>query len=189
MTIVEHDRLTYRIDRHDVIADVNDGWAPFAQTNHAPQIADVLGQSLWDHVADGTTRQVYRDLLARVREGHEVTFSYRCDAPALRRFMRMTMIPAPDRGVVFQSVVERTEARAVSPLVDGPAAGQPGPPGSSGVIVRVCSWCKRVHVRETWQEVEVAVEWLGLFGGGPAPSLTHGMCEDCYARVMAADGL
>lgn len=41
----------------------------------------------------------------------------------------------------------------------------------------------------TWQEVEVAVEWLGLFGGGPAPSLTHGMCEDCYARVMAADGL
>ncbi|MBA3949498.1 MAG: hypothetical protein H0X44_06065 [Acidobacteria bacterium] len=177
------DRLIYRIDRGDVIASVNDDWGPFAQANQAPQLTDVVGQSVWDHVADDTTRQVYRDLLARVRAGHEVTFPYRCDAPALRRFMRMTMRPEPDRGVLFDSVVERTEARPPSPLLEGP------PAGSSGVIVRVCSWCKRVHVRETWQEIEVAVERLGLFAGGPAPSLTHGMCEDCYARIMQAGGL
>lgn len=189
MSSAPHQRLTYSIDRSDTIAAVNDAWAPFARANQAPQLADVLGQSIWDHVVDDTTRQVYRDLMTRVRDGHEVTFPYRCDAPALRRFMRMTMIPAPDRGVVFQSVVERTEARAASPLVDGAPAGAPGSPGSTGVLVRVCSWCRRVHVRETWQEVEVAVEWLGLFAGGPAPSLTHGMCEDCYARVMEADGL
>ncbi|MDQ3171420.1 MAG: hypothetical protein M3Q55_14895 [Acidobacteriota bacterium] len=175
-------RLIYRIDRGDVIADTNDAWAHFAQANQAPQLSDVLGQSLWDHVSDNTTRQIYRDLIARVRAGHEVTFPYRCDAPALRRFMRMTMRPAPDRGVLFDSVIERAEARPAPPLLGGPAAG------SSGVIVRVCSWCKRVHVRETWQEVEVAVESLGLFDG-PAPALTHGMCEDCYARIMQAGGL
>lgn len=179
------DRVTYRIDRRDVLTAVNDAWAPFARSNEAPQLTDVLGQSLWDHVSDDTTRQVYRDLLVRVRNGHEVAFAYRCDAPALRRFMRMTMRQAPDSGVEFESVVERTEPRPPSPLIDGPGTG----PRSSGVLVRVCSWCRRVHVRETWQEVEVAVERLGLFAGGPAPSLTHGMCEDCYARVMSAGGL
>jgi hypothetical protein len=176
------ERLTYLVDRQDVIAGVSDAWAPFARENEAPELADVLGQSLWDHVSDDTTRQVYRDLLARVRRGHEVHFSYRCDAPALRRFMRMTMRAAPDHGVMFESVVERTEVRAASPLNGAPAE-------SRGAIVRVCSWCRRVHVKETWQEVEVAVERLGLFAGGPAPALTHGMCEDCYARVMAAGGL
>ncbi len=183
MTIPGHERLTYRIDGRDVIAAVDDAWAPFAQANQAPQITDVIGQSVWDHVADDTTRQVYRDLLARVRAGHEVTFPYRCDAPALRRFMRMTMRQAPDRGVLFDSVIERAEARPARPPLDGLAAG------SSGVIVRVCSWCKRMQVRETWQEVEVAVERLGLFAGGPSPALTHGMCEDCYARIMQAGGL
>lgn len=172
------ERLTYRIDRRDVISDVHGAWAAFATANGAPQIANVLGQSLWDHVSDDTTRQVYHDLLARVRTGHAVTFSYRCDAPDLRRFMRMTMREVAAGSVEFDSVVERTEARAVPSLLDTPAGG------TSGIIVRVCSWCKRVHVRETWQEVEVAVERLGLFTGGPAPSLTHGMCEDCYARVM-----
>ena len=177
-----HDRLTYRIDRGDVITAVDDAWAPFARANGAPQLADVLGRPLWDYVSDDTTRQVYRDLVARVRAGHDATFPYRCDAPALRRFMRMTMRAAPQRGVVFESEVVRTEARPVPLLLDQK------PAGSSGVIVRVCSWCKRVHVRETWQEVEIAVERLDLFAGGPSPSLTHGMCEDCYARVMQAEG-
>lgn len=186
MTPDTRERLTYRIDRRDVLTEVGEAWAPFARDNQAPQLADVVGQSLWDHIADDTTRQVYRDLMARVRDGREVTFPYRCDAPATRRFMRMTMRPARDRGVEFESVVERAEARDASPLVYGPPAG---PPGTSGVIVRVCSWCRRVHVRETWQEVEVAVEQLGLFAGGPVPSMTHGMCEDCYASVMAAGGL
>ena len=177
------ERLTYLIDRRDVITAVSEGWAPFARANGAPRLEDVLGRSLWDYVVDDTTRQMYRDLSARVRDGHQVAFPYRCDAPSLRRFMRMTMRQAPDRGVVFDSVVERTEARPRAPLVSGP------PPGSSGVIVRVCSWCRRVHVRETWQEVEAAVEALGLFAGGPEPALSHGMCEDCYARIMQAGGL
>lgn len=183
MNAPARDRLTYRIDHRDVIAAVDDAWTPFARANEAPHLADVLGRPLWDFVSDDTTRQVYRDLAARVRAGHEVTFAYRCDAPALRRFMRMTMRPAPHRGIEFDSVVERAEPRAAVPLFEGTSAG------TSGVTVRVCSWCRRVHVRETWQEVEIAVDWLRLFAGGPMPALTHGMCEDCYARVMRDGGL
>lgn len=118
-------RLTYRIDRGDVIAAVDDAWAPFARANEAPHLADVLGRPLWDYVSDDTTRQVYRDLLARVRAGHDVTFPYRCDAPALRRFMRMTMRPAPERGVVFESDVIRTEARPVPRSPSNGSASSP----------------------------------------------------------------
>ena len=180
MTSLPHDRLAYRIDRSDVITAVNDAWEPFAQANDASHLANVLGQSVWDHVSDDTTRQVYRDLIAGVRRGRTVTFTYRCDAPGLRRFMRMTMLPEPDGAVGFDSIVERAEPRAPVPLLAPPDDR----PGSD--VLRMCSWCKRVHLDEAWREVEVAVERLGLFHGGPMPGLTHGMCEACYARVTAA---
>lgn len=182
MTISGQERLTYRIDGRDVIAAVNDAWAPFAQANQAPQLTDVVGQSVWDHVADDTTRQVYRDLIAGVRAGRIVTFTYRCDAPALRRFMRMTMLPEADGGVAFDSVIERAEPRPPVALLDS-TSGEP-----SAMVVRMCSWCKRAYVEGGWHEIEIAVERLGLFSGGPMPGLTHGMCEDCYARVTAEDG-
>ncbi len=52
MAVMAGERLLYQIDRDDVIAAVDDAWAPFAQANQAPQLTDVLGQSVWDHVAD-----------------------------------------------------------------------------------------------------------------------------------------
>src|SRR5450631_2450126 len=86
--------VSYQIDGHDDIISVNSAWKAFARSNGAPHLAEqVVGRSLWEFVSDGTTRQVYRDLLVRVRGGRTVTFSYRCDSPSLRRYMRMTMTP------------------------------------------------------------------------------------------------
>ncbi|HXG86783.1 MAG TPA: hypothetical protein VNJ02_00490 [Vicinamibacterales bacterium] len=90
--------VSYRIDEYDSIAALGDDWVSFAIANDAPHLADVTGRSLWDFVSDSTTRQVYRRLLARVRHGHTIRFSYRCDAPLLKRFMQMTMRPAPAGG-------------------------------------------------------------------------------------------
>lgn len=169
--------VTYGIDRYDVIAYVGGQWATFAEESETPSLNDdLVGRPLWDFVSGDTTRHVYKDLIARARAGRSLSFTYRCDAPALRRFMRMRMLPSGDGGVTFRSTTERTETRApVALLEPGARAGR--------VIVTICSWCKRARVEGGWHEVEVAVTRLGLFDGGPMPGLSHGMCDECEARV------
>jgi hypothetical protein len=104
-----------------------------------------------------------------------VTFDYRCDAPALRRFMQMRMRPAEEGGVDFDSVTLRVESRA--PVAPALRTGD-------GPVVRMCSWCNRVECRDTWLELEAAAEQLGLFAASCPPSLSHTMCPPCFARFM-----
>lgn len=173
------ERVSYQIDGDDAIRCVGASWNAFATANGAPQMDDrVVGCSVWTFVSDETTRQVYRALIARVRAGQTATFSYRCDAPSLRRFMQMTMTSSAGHGVAFDSVTIRTETRV--PLGFG-MESQP----CRDRMLRVCGWCKRMDVGGDWEEIDVAVECVGLFAGSPTPTLTHAMCPPCFARVMA----
>jgi hypothetical protein len=53
-------------------------------------------------------------------------------------------------------------------------------------LVTMCSWCRRVLAAEDrWKEVEIAIQLLGLFEGDSLPGISHGVCPECYARVMA----
>jgi hypothetical protein len=174
------ERVTYRINDRDHIEFVSDAWVPFATANGAPELVAVVGRSLWDFVSEMTTRQIYQDLIARVRTGRTASFPYRCDAPERRRFMHMMVRPAGRRGVEFDSVTLRIEERrpiAVSRTAD-----------SAHRLLRVCSWCKRVDVHGTWHEIEAAVELLGVFAAGAPPALTHAICSDCQARMLAEIG-
>ena len=47
----------------------------------------------------------------------------------------------------------------------------------------MCGWCSRVWAGGAWVEVEAAAGRLGLFERPLLPSMSHGICEDCYARV------
>lgn len=176
---VSADLITYQIDSVDRITAIGDTWDAFIDANDgSTHAAETVGHSLWDFVSHDTTRHVYRDLIARVRSGRRVAFSYRCDSPTLRRFMRMTMSPGTDGTVTFDSQVIRTEPR------DAPAVTI-SPDIRTGDLLRVCGWCKRVAVAANeWAEVEVAVERLGILAGQPPVGVTHGMCPACFARVM-----
>jgi len=175
-------RVTYRIDVRDDIEFVSDSWVPFATANGAPELAaGVVGRSLWDFVSEMTTRQIYRDLIARVRSGRTASFAYRCDAPERRRFMHMTLRPTGFGGVQFDSVTIRIETRR-------PIAIAARTPDSADWLLRVCSWCRRVDVHGTWQEIEVAVQGLVVFAASAPPVLTHAICPDCQARMLAEIG-
>ena len=170
--------VVYRLDPEDRIVEVNETWKRFARGNDAAELADgVLGRSLWDFITDSTTATIYRDLLVRVRDGRTMTFPFRCDAPALRRWMRMTMRPLVRRAVLFESEILE-EARASAALWARYAR-------RGGELVCVCSWCKRVRIDDQhWMETDAAVDALALFIGQPPPMLTHGMCPTCYASMM-----
>jgi hypothetical protein len=93
----------------------------------------------------------------------------------------MEVSGGPGGGVEFRTQVLSEEGREPQPLLE---RGRP----HSEEFVRVCSWCKKVDVGGRWAEVEEAVARLGLFDRPLLPQLTHGICEDCYARMVGTLG-
>lgn len=172
-------RLTYvyRITSDDVIEFVNDAWLRFAEENAAPTLSQqVIGTSLWKHVSGQQVVTLSRELLTRVRQsGREVTIPFRCDSPALRRYMRMKFVPLGNSKVEFHSWIEREEPiREPIRLLDASAMRDPAK------LLRMCAWCKKIHVAGSWFEIEDAIGQLRLFDKLTIPVISHGMCDGCF---------
>lgn len=172
--------LVYQVDGEDVIVSVDAPWDVFAQRNGAQILTGgfVLGRSIFDFVADPTTRHLYGALLARVREhGVDARFPFRCDAPGLRRFMHMEIASLPYGGVEFRSRTVRTEPRPAVALLDDRS------PRSTARIT-MCGWCKRVDHEGAWVEVERYLEESMIMKDEPLPLVSHGMCGTCEKNMM-----
>lgn len=175
--------LSYDLDARDIIVAVDKGWLSFALANDSPHLAPekVVGRSLWPFLSDITVSHLYRIMVTTVRTtGRTTTVPFRCDAPSLRRFMRLEIAPLTDDGVRLSTSIERLEPRAPVDLL------APANPRMGDQPVRMCSWCKRVAVADAWREVEEAVASLGLFVRHDPPLITHGVCPDCHARLDAS---
>ena len=173
--------FTYRVDADNVICFVSPEWLEFAVENEAPELVrpGVLGKPLWPFIAGMETKHLYDVMLKKVRAANAVIcFSYRCDAPHLRRYMEMVVRPWGAKGVEFISRVEREVPREPIPLLAPMAA-------RSDQMIRMCGWCKRVAMPE-WVEVEEAIQRLRLFEQDYMPQITHTLCADCEGQVKAA---
>jgi hypothetical protein len=171
--------FTYRIDASDVILHVSPEWVEFALENEANELVlpGVVGKALWPFIADGDTRHLYRVILEKVRSARAVMcFSYRCDAPHMRRYMEMVVRPWDAKGVEFNSRIVREVPRTSIPLLSPTAA-------RSDEMIRMCSWCKRVAIPE-WLEVEEAIQRLRPFEKDYLPQITHGICGDCQKQML-----
>ena len=179
--VLSHDNeIHYRLNDRDEIVFVNEAWDAFASTNSGAHLiaTQVLGRPLWGFITDRTTRLLYRDVLARVRSGYPVRFIFRCDSPGCRRLLEMDVSSGPGDLAEFRVRTITVEERQLQPLLD------PDRPHSEQLL-RVCGWCKKVDVGGRWAEVEQAVSLLGLFERSLLPGVTHGICEDCYSRMVA----
>jgi hypothetical protein len=182
-TDANNPRIRYAIDAADKICFVDDAWGVFAVANDGAELtrSAILGRSLWDCISDHTTRTLYRRVVARVRQGQIAELSLRCDGPSCRRLMEMTIRPAADGGVEFETRTLSAEDRATVPLMSRTA------PRSSEML-RMCAWCNQVNIGtavDQWVEVEAAMEHLRVFEHDAPPQLTHGICEPCLAHMMA----
>jgi hypothetical protein len=181
------DRLyTYATDEADVLVAANDAWDAFAKENAAPHLvrAKVLGQSLLTHITCPDTLEIYTLIFERVRrEGETHHVPFRCDAPGLRRYMRMIIRPDEAGGLRFETRVDRLEAREACPLLDATR-----PRGEEFLLM--CSWCKKLQLPAgEWVEVEEAMAGLQPFVQEHLPKLSHGMCEACDAELRRREGL
>lgn len=171
----------YCLDAADRIVAVNDAWLEFARENDALHLTrvEVLKRSIWDFVSGLETQSIYQMIFSRVRTAQAtVRIDFRCDAPALRRFMVMEVSPLAGNHVRLSCRVLRVESR---PAIAWPAPGG----GARHRMVAVCSWCKRVELRPgKWVEVEEAASLLETGTEEPDPSITHGFCAECAETWM-----
>jgi hypothetical protein len=175
----------YRTDEHGLISYVSPRWVEFARRNWRPDFRpeEVLDTRLLGHISDPPTRHLYSMLMERMGEiGREVVLAFRCDAPDLRRHIRLGVRPHPGGGLEWDSRVVAVEPRPPVPLL--------APVARDRRLLGVCSWCKKVRAPswlgnarlqpDQWVEVE---EIMPLLAAG-VPDLTHGACPECYARVL-----
>jgi hypothetical protein len=173
--------VTYDLDDRDRILATGGEWDRFAIANAAPELAtrSVIGHPLWRFVEGEEVRHLLRLLLDQVRErNRSVSVPFRCDAPALRRFMSMSIHPLEGGVLRVESVVLRTEPRAYMPLLERSHRLLYG-------MLSICSWCKRVRLfNREWVEIEQCVGRLNLFGSTDLPHLSHGICLPCAERAF-----
>ena len=170
--------VSYRIDAFDRITGVDPGWVAFARANAGESLLPpgIIGRSLWNWIADPTTTQVYRDIIARVRHGAgPVRFNFRCDAPSLRRLLQMRIAVSADE-VTFETRLLDAQLRAGVCLIDAEAR-------RSDAHIVICGWCMRLPVDGDWLEIEDAISVLQLFDAAMMPRLSHDMCPRCVTTM------
>ena len=172
----------YRVDAHDRIVFANAEWYNFAGENAALAIkpAAVIGFLLWDFISHPETKQLFHDLLKKVREtGRPVTFPYRCDSPDCRRFMELEIVRLPNQEVEFRSRILRQELRTPVRLLEDKVE-------RTEELLIVCGWCKKVAMpAPRWVEIETAVNELHLFDAARQPRISHGLCEACASLIRS----
>ena len=172
--------VEYVINAVDSIIVVNDAWREFARENDAPELAErVLGQSLWLFIAEPSTRMLHQTLVHNVRTKQtSIKIAFRCDAPALRRFMELRLTAEEDQCVRFAAALLRSEPRPAVPLLDAAAP-------RSDELLTMCAWCKRIKLDEdTWREVEEALARMAILQRFPLPGITHAICPECLVTCM-----
>ncbi|MHC1744204.1 MAG: hypothetical protein AB9873_14380 [Syntrophobacteraceae bacterium] len=182
----------HRLDPEDTISFVDAEWIAFAHANwdRTLKIDKILGRSLWDFIQDSATIDLWKLVLARVREGQFfLRIPYRCDSPDLRRFMEMGIAPYPDGSIETHNRILREEPREPDPILDAHAP-------RSGETLCICSLCKRVldpkgltepstadGSRQSWVEIEELSNRSQLLDQASFPRLTHTVCPACTDHV------
>jgi len=169
--------VEYSIDAEDRVLETGEDWGRAATDNDAPELLDVRGTNLFSAITDATLAELWRLILANVRDTQEGRrFDLRCDAPALRRFIALDVRPDEGGRVTFCSREARVEVREPVVLLDRRTE-------RNDSLLQVCAWCARVKA-PAWMPIEAAVERLMLFEQRPLPRISHGICPECFAKAM-----
>jgi hypothetical protein len=133
--------VRYRINERDEIIFVNEAWDRFAQANDGAETMTNkgLGRILWDFIPDGTTRELYQQIVALARQGRHPLFKLRCDSPSCKRHLEMTIHAIGTDIIEFATQSLQLEDRAPIALL---ARGTP----RSAQFLRIFAWCNRIDI-------------------------------------------
>ncbi len=193
------DGIAIIIDRDLCVSQIGQtNWGRFLDDNppEDPEALErakhaVLGRPVTQFFAGESVRTTYANLFRSVLSGKRsyVTIEYRCDAPSLRRDMRLAISPIRSNGLLnhllYQSTVISKELRPAIPLFGAPLVD-----ADAQDILTVCSICARV----AWPigAPTGVCEWIEAAdyyrrGGDHVALISHGFCEGCFEKLMSED--
>lgn len=163
--------IEYLLDQDNVIIAIAGPWEAFAAGNDGKQLSihAVIGQPLLHFISGKVTKRCWLDVFCRVREQQQpVSIKYRCDAPDLKRFMCMCIVPEQQGQLRLINQLLRQEPVAKVIKI------QCAPQRTKHSCMR-CSICNKVALQGVWQETEEIKDMprqAGLL-------VTYGVCPDC----------
>lgn len=186
------DGIAYLVDADGVIVGVGDpAWDEALRRYEVEPEGrrPIVGASLFDAMNGPEVRAIYQGLHRSVLAGERpyIAFEMRCDAPDVRRFLRMsiTALHEPDAPpmALYQSQVLSAVPRPWVSLFDPQKIIDHIHLDTALSIVKLCSFCHRV----AWP-IEAPREWLPSEDyyrrGGPVDVRTsHGVCPACADRI------
>jgi hypothetical protein len=171
-------------------------WDEFAEANDAPPLkADqVLGRSLFSFVAGAEVSTLARSVHEAVVGGMVEYFpiACRCDAPTVRREMRLIVSSIVDDGrivgALYQSQVLAESQRPAIELFKRLLGQKPAKGPGDRAILRLCSYCHAVAWPPTTDRTDS--EWIQpeeyyRRGGQTGVEVSHGICPDCFRSITA----
>jgi hypothetical protein len=169
---MKNQTLIYEVDKNGVIISIKGPWDQFAKSNDGKPLAksETIGRNLFDMIHGAGVVHIYRTMQGALfsSPGKTIAFAYRCDAPDMRRFMKMEM-KASGKRVVYRSTVEKEEP--VSP----PIRLDYGRRAEDFIVM--CSFCKDFRYPPEsgrWSPIE------RVFESAPAVfGISHGICPSC----------
>ncbi len=158
-----------------------EAWTAFALANGGAAIADprtVEGRPIGAFIAGEETRLSVETALRVAAAGTPLRYLFRCDAPTVRRYMRMRLERTGAGAVRASTHLLAEEPRAARLLFADPMAAPAAWP-----LRRICSYCKRIeHPGEagSWLDGEA----YEADGHSLEARLSHGVCPACAAHLV-----
>lgn len=185
LVLDSHLRITHMGERNwDNFFQQN---TPETSNSKAISAREVIGSNFMSYVMGDSVKSTYTKLFNRVLD-HEleaIHVDYRCDAPEIRRDMRMSVTRIKSTNnhdyLLYQSILLSAVPRAPIKLFGVPVTQDDGDD-----IVTLCSICARV----AWPAGSSGNrEWISASeyyrrGGPEVHHVSHGFCKPCFNQLM-----
>lgn len=184
------DGIAFVVDRGGrIVTHSRRAWDESCADGNAPELAEpggVVGRPLAGFVTPGEVRSMVERQLAAVLGGSgPIVYHFRCDAPEVRREMRMSISSlggeASPRGALFQSIVLRQVMRPPMNIFDHKALERHLAEQQDIPIVTMCAYCQRIRADAADRFVEAEDYYRA--GGSSEVRVSHGVCPDCVLRL------
>ncbi|MCX8065919.1 MAG: hypothetical protein N3G21_12235, partial [Candidatus Hydrogenedentes bacterium] len=139
----------------------------------------VIGKNLFNFIYSKDVKQIYREIIACVKNGKTIKFPFRCDSPTHVRNFFMTINLDEEKKVTFTSEFLSENLR------ETPLKAIYSTNISEEYMLVMCSWCKKVKTQAGWLELEEVLNKEKIFIKREIPQISHGICEECYSVIKS----
>lgn len=175
--------VSLTVDRFDRIIALSDNWQAVAQQGQAEKLLNlqaVIGRHLGYFIRGDDTRMYTEASLKLCRARQEVLYRhYRCDSPSHKRFMKLQLMPLPNKAVQMNHFLLKEEAFDHPVHIDD--IGEKFLPENNGILNFVrCSMCnslKRVGSNKWFDPDKLTADDANHV------AVIHSICPDCKTQA------